>query len=256
MVSSLRRSAMRASADRLWPLLAVVSVLTLAACGPDGQPGVNAAQPRGATVAFDSIDGPPTAHFTKLVQDLNEEAKARRLAVVSRTEPSAYRVRGYLAVKIAKQHTTVSWLWDVFDQKERRALRITGEETANGRTHHGWNAADDQMLKRIAASSMDQLAAFLTSPDVMANTPAAAPQLPPLAWLGQRDGSPESAGIFRIFTPSPAPTDEYVAETESEPKPVSSTSSVPLPDQRPAGSAAIPAHKPVAVAASDNASAR
>jgi hypothetical protein len=89
----------------------------------DGQ-ALSPAQPRGATVAFDSLDGLPPGQFRKLVQNLNEEVQARRLAVISREQSSAYRVRGYLAVKVAKHQTTVSWVWDVFDQDEHRALRI------------------------------------------------------------------------------------------------------------------------------------
>ena len=49
--------------------------LALAACNPDSQ-AVSAAQPRGATVAFESVDGLPPGQFKKLVQDLNDEAQA------------------------------------------------------------------------------------------------------------------------------------------------------------------------------------
>ena len=83
-------------------------------------------------------------------------------AVISREQPSAYRVRGYLAATVAKHQTTISWVWDVFDQDEHRALRISGEETAKVRHKDAWAAADDAMLQRIAQSSMEQLAAFLT----------------------------------------------------------------------------------------------
>lgn len=248
MVSSLRRGVLRASACRVWPLLMGAVAFGLAACGPDGQPGLNAGQARGATVAFESIDGPPPEKFTRLVEDLDQEAKTRRLAVVSREQPSAFRVRGYLAVKVAKQSTTVSWLWDVFDRNERRALRISGEETAKGRHAHGWTAADDQMLKRIASTSMDQLAAFLTSPEAVPNSPA----LPQIALLGERNGSPEAAGIFRIFRSGSAPADEYPVETQAGPQD-EARKPVPVPGQRPAASAAS-ARKPVAVAASGDTS--
>ena len=39
---------------------------------------------------------------TKLVRDLNDEAQGRRLAVISREQSAAYRVRGYLAAKVTK----------------------------------------------------------------------------------------------------------------------------------------------------------
>ena len=106
------------------------------------------------------------------MQKLNDEAQTRRLAVISRESPSVYRVRGYLAAKVVKGRTTIAWLWDVFDGDERRALRISGEETAKGRHRDAWTAADDAMLYRIARSSMEQLASFLTSPEIAPGTPA------------------------------------------------------------------------------------
>src|SRR5262249_7033833 len=118
-------------------LLATICTLVLAGCNRDNQ-AVSIAQPRGASVAFDSLDGLPPGQFRKLVQNLNDEAQTRRLAVISREQSSAYRVRGYLAVKVTKHQTTVSWVWDVFDQDEHRALRISGEETANVRYRDAW----------------------------------------------------------------------------------------------------------------------
>jgi hypothetical protein len=217
---------------------------------------MNAAQPRGASVAFESIDGPPSTQFQKLVQDLNDEAQTRRLAVISRDKASAYRVRGYLAAKMTKNRTTVSWVWDVFDQNEHRALRIAGEETAKGRHRDGWTAADDAMLKRIAHSSMDQLAAFLTSPEIAPNTLVAA-KPPQIALIGQRDGSPEAAGIFRIFKAhaDPVPAETAPDQNASEAIPVS-TGPVPLPRSRPPVAAAISAHETVTLAASSGASKR
>lgn len=252
MVWSLCRCASGAAASCVVrSLLAAVGVLALAGCGLDGQPSVNAAQPRGASVAFESIDGPPSAQFQKLVQDLNEEAQTRRLAVISREEESAYRVRGYLAADVTKNRTTVSWVWDVFDQNEHRALRIAGEESAKGRHRDGWAAADDAMLKRIAHSSMEQLAAFLTSPEVAPNTPVAA-QPPQIAFSGWRDSSPEAAGIFRIFK---AHTDPLLTETaEASERPDEQghpaiAAPVPLPRSRPPIAAAISAREKVTLAA-------
>ncbi len=150
-------------------LLAATCALVLAGCNPDKQ-AVSAAQPRGATVAFESVDGLPPGQFRKVVQDLNDEAQSRRLAVISREQSSAYRVRGYFAVKVMKHQTTVTWVWDVFDQDEHRALRISGEEMKKVRHRDAWAAADDAMLSRIARESMEQLALFLTSPEVAPGT--------------------------------------------------------------------------------------
>ena len=197
----------------LGSLLAVICALALAGCNPDNQ-GLSAAQPRGATVAFDSLDGLPPGQFQKLVGDLNEEAQSRRLAVISREQSSAYRVRGYLAVKMTKRQTTVAWVWDVFDQSEQRVLRISGEETAKGRPRDAWAVADDAMLRRIASTSMEQLAGFLTAPEV---APATAPSM--VAMVPPAESSPEAAGIFRVSRPDP------VQGPANDPAPLPATTS-------------------------------
>lgn len=216
---------------RLGGLLAAVCALTLAACNPDKQ-AISAAQPRGATVAFDSLDGLPPGQFQKLVQNLNEEARSRRLAVISREQPSAYRVRGYLAVRVTKRQTIVSWVWDVFDQEEQRTLRISGEENAKIRHRDAWAAADDAMLRRIAQNSMDQLSAFLTSPEVAPGS-APPPEEARVAAADVQQSSPEAAGIYRVFRPQadPISTDGAGAvdvANEPSPAPVSPQETVTL----------------------------
>jgi len=223
---------------RLAGLLVAACALALAGCNPDKQ-AVSPAQPRGATVAFDSLDGLPPGQFKKLVQDLNDEAQARRLAVTSREQSSAYRVRGYLAIKVSKHQTTVTWVWDVFDQDEQRALRISGEETAKVRHREAWAAADDAMLQRIAQNSMEQLAAFLTSPDV---APGASPSPveAQVAMTVTGESTPEAAGIFRISHTQADPiSTEATAGAQNE-------GVVPLPRRRP--TAALSTPEPLTVA--------
>jgi len=199
--------------------------MALGGCMLDSQADLSAAQPRGATVSFESIDGLPQAQFTALVQKLNDEAQTRRLAVISRDNPSAYRVRGYLAAKVVKERTTIAWVWDVFDGDEHRALRITGEATADVHARDAWSAADDAMLRRIAQTSMDQLAAFLTSPEAAPGTPVASVD-PQFVLVGGAP-SPESEGIYRMPNADPVP----MAETPE--------SAVPLPRRRPAATATL-----------------
>ncbi len=240
MASWLRTRVPRAAAGRfVCPLFAAAGLVVLAGCGPDDQPNLNAAAPRGATVAFESIDGLPPEQFKKLVANLNEEAQTRRLAVTSRDSPSAYRVRGYFAAKMGKGQTTVSWVWDVFDRNDHRALRITGSDSARGGQHRAWTAADDAMLHKIASSSMDQLAAFLTSPDIAPSAPAPAQ----VAAIGGSDASPEAEGIFRIFKPQADPVAETAGAALSE------SDAVPLPRPRPSTASAVSARGALTVAA-------
>jgi hypothetical protein len=242
MLWRFRRRALGAKASWvLRPLLAGVCVFSLAGCGPDGGPGLVASQARGATVAFESIDGPPPAQFDALVKSLNAEAQARRLAVTSRDAQAAYRVRGYLAAEVNKGKTTISWVWDVFDRDKHRALRIAGAETEKGRHRDAWSAADDAMLQRIANSSMTQLAAFLASPAVEPNAPA--PASAQIALIGDRDVTPEEAGIFPIFKPKAG------AATEAAQAPQRQSAAVPLPPRRPSMSAAVSARETLLLAA-------
>jgi len=122
--------------------------------------------PRGPTIAFESIDGPPAAIFQRLVGDLAAEADSRQMQVVSRSSPAAFRVRGYLAANVVRGRTHFDWAWDVYDSGKRRAFRIAGEEPGGGKSPDVWASLDDQTLSRIARASMDRLAGFLGSPDV------------------------------------------------------------------------------------------
>ena len=173
-----------------------VAALALAGCQTD-QPGVaNSVQPRGASVAFDSIDGLPASQFRTLVDNLNQEAQSRRIAVIPRAQTAAYRVRGYFAATVEKSRTTVSWVFDVFDRDEHRALRISGNAPVSGKD---WTAADDGLMQKVAQSSMTELAGFLTSPVAMAGPAEGG------ARLALAAGSPEAAGIFRVAHTDPAP---------------------------------------------------
>jgi hypothetical protein len=216
------------------PSVSCVGWLTIAACAcaltactTDQTPTASIAQPRGATVAFESIDGPPPEQFRKLVEDLNSEAETRRLAVISRESPSAYRVRGYLAAARTNGKASITWVWDVFDTNENRALRIDGVEAADDQNRNAWAVADDAMLRRIARSSMDQLAAFLTSPGVAPATPAATSFV---TLVSNHYLSPEAAGIFRIFHPTADPVPGDAAEAPAAADPDGQT---PLPRRRP-----------------------
>jgi hypothetical protein len=152
----------------------------------------------GATVAFESIDGPPIGVFEKLVVTLSEEARSRQILVVSRESPASYRIRGFLAVHIDRGRPQVAWVWDVYDAEKRRALRIAGEEPGTRKGADGWGAADDQMLRRIARQSVDRLVAFLAAPSTPAAPPMPAPGDPRIATTDAvaPAGEPVSATAF------------------------------------------------------------
>jgi hypothetical protein len=148
----------------------------------------------GPTVAFESIDGPPPQVFDRMVGVLNSESKLRNLSIVSREGQAAYRVRSYLAAQVNRGRTTISWVWDVYDANQQRALRLSGEEPAGKAGRDAWTAADDLVLRKIAQAGFSGLSA-------MVNGTAPADQPPPAAAPDKRD--PAVASVEQVSPSSP-----------------------------------------------------
>jgi hypothetical protein len=112
----------------------------------------------GATIAFESIDGPPPQVFDRMVGVLDSESKLRSLSVVSREGTAAYRVRSYLSAQVVRGKTVIAWVWDVYDANQQRALRVSGEEPTSGKGGRDpWAAADDLVLRKIAQAGFSGL---------------------------------------------------------------------------------------------------
>jgi hypothetical protein len=208
-----RRSAIGALAG------VALLAITLSGCTTTGtQTQASLPGARGATVAFDSIDGAPREVFDRLVRGLNAEARNQNLAVVSRADSSAFRVRGYFVAENTPKQSTIDWVWDVYDNRQQRVLRITGKQTILGKGQDPWQSLDGSAVDKIARDSIGQLATFLTSPDAM---PSASAQ------VAAGDGSsPEAAGILRIV-PAVATSQDLAPERGAD------QDDVPLPPHRP-----------------------
>jgi hypothetical protein len=160
-------------------LLAVASML--GGCVSDG--GVNNSYAMvgggsGSTVAFESIDGPPPQVFDRMVGVLDSESKLRNLSVVSRQGQAAYRVRSYLAAQVSHGRTTISWVWDVYDANQQRALRLSGSEPTSGSGRDAWGAADDLVLRKIAQAGFSGLSAMVNGSAPADDAPPAAAPAP------------------------------------------------------------------------------
>jgi hypothetical protein len=224
---------------QLFGVVTVVLTGFLAAgCSTISQPTAGFGIPRGVTVAFESIDGAPPAVFRKLVQNLSEAAAARAVSVVSRQETAEYRVRGYLAARATGGRATYSWVWDVYDRDQNRALRIAGAQSADAAGNDAlgenpWAAADESLLRDIARASIDRVATFLGA---AGPAPAATPvpsEQQTYAVAGASPGddfSPQAWGIFRIFRVSNASAPAAGTRDAATP---SAPTDVPLPRRRP-----------------------
>ena len=148
--------------------------------------------------------------------------------VVTRGGQALYHIRAYVAAHADRGVTTVAWALDVYDAERRRAFRLNGEERAAGPS--AWAAANDEVIGRIASTSIAQLMTFIAADRTGAGATAAAMPAERTAIAGITDDfRPEAAGIFRVFAAAPAPTAEGAA--------------APLPPQRPRP--ARPASPPV-----------
>jgi len=126
------------------------------------------------TVAFESIDGPPPQVFDRMVGVLDSESKLRNLSIVSREGGASYRVRSYLSAQVVRGKTVIAWVWDVYDNSQQRALRLSGEEPAGKAGRDAWAAADDLVLRKIAQAGLSGLSSMINgTPDA---APASAPE--------------------------------------------------------------------------------
>jgi hypothetical protein len=157
-------------------LVTVASGLGGCAGGAASNSFAMANSPSGPTIAFESIDGPPPQVFERMVGVLDSESKLRSLSIVSREGTAAYRVRGYLAAEVSHGRTTIAWVWDVYDQNQQRALRLSGEEPAGKAGRDAWASVDDLVLRKIAQAGLTGLSGMING-----TSPADAPQQPPTA---------------------------------------------------------------------------
>jgi hypothetical protein len=148
----------------------------------------------GATVAFESIDGPPPAVFDRMVSVLDSESKLRNLSIVSREGGASYRVRSYLSAQVVRGRTMIAWVWDVYDNNQQRALRLSGEESAGKAGRDAWAAADDLVLRKIAQAGLSGLSAMVNG------TPEAPPPAPGLrgSAVASVDRPPPAEGALSV----------------------------------------------------------
>jgi len=172
-------SILRRAGSRVLAVMLLAAATALGGCaGGGGAANSYAMAPSagsGATVAFESIDGPPPQVFDRMVGVLDSESKLRSLSVVSREGSAAYRVRSYLSAQIVRGRTVIAWVWDVYDANQQRALRLSGEEpTASKGGRDPWGAADDLVLRKIAQAGFSGLSNMINGTP---EAPNAAPGL-------------------------------------------------------------------------------
>ncbi|QAU49163.1 hypothetical protein [Bradyrhizobium guangzhouense] len=176
-------SNLRRAGSRVLAVMLLAAATALAGCAGGNAPANSYAMATpsagsGATVAFESIDGPPPQVFDRMVGVLDSESKLRSLSIVSREGTAAYRVRSYLSAQVVRGKTVIAWVWDVYDANQQRALRLSGEEPTAAKggkdaTRDPWAAADDLVLRRIAQAGFSGLSNMINgTPDAPGSVPS------------------------------------------------------------------------------------
>ena len=190
---------------RKTPRAMIAAALFVVACALGGCAGGGAASGSfamatsggGSTVTFESIDGPPPQVFDRMVSVLDSESKLRNLQIVSREGGASYRVRSYLSAQVVRGKTVIAWVWDVYDNNQQRALRLSGTEPAAKGGRDAWAAADDMVLRKIAQAGLAGLSGMINgAPDA----PQPAPATPGLrgSAVASVEQSPPAEGAHRV----------------------------------------------------------
>jgi hypothetical protein len=152
------------------------------------RPGVS---PRGAPVAFASLEGAPDSVLSRFTRATQAAAESRDVAAVAPRE-AAYLARGYLTGYAVDGGVVIAAVWDIYDKGRRRVQRLEDYVVVKGAAADPWSVADDQTLAALAARSTDDLAATLTNmpeaiaaatrgPVVATDLPDETPKLPATA---------------------------------------------------------------------------
>jgi hypothetical protein len=152
----------------------------------------------GATVAFESIDGPPPQVFDRMVGVLDSESKLRNLSIVSREGGASYRVRSYLSAQVVRGKSVIAWVWDVYDNNQQRALRLSGEEPAGKAGRDAWAAADDLLLRKIAQAGLSGLSNMINGTPDAAPAPAPSRRGPAVASTDQTAPAEGAFGVAAL----------------------------------------------------------
>lgn len=146
--------------------------------------GVNLAQ---VSLAIVSVEGAPAAISAKFSQALEREARARGLVVVD-AAAARYLARGYLSATLTEDGASIEYVWDVFNAGKRRAWRLSDVIEVKGSGPDPWTLAGEAGLTSVAASSADDLAAFLAGTPEAAAVASVAPDqtaAAPLSYAAQ-----------------------------------------------------------------------
>lgn len=150
--------------------------LGLAACNvPQMTASANLAalKPENATLAVLGVSGPSDEQGQRFAAIFAQEARQRGYLMAEANAPvTTTRLRAYLdSFTGADGKPAISYVLQTSADGRTRANRVSGLVPANA---PGWPGLDDATMRRVAASSLDELTRLLTGQSLAAGDVAAA----------------------------------------------------------------------------------
>jgi len=129
---------------------------------------------RAASAAFTRIEGAPGPVLAAFIEKLAAETRGHDINSVQ-PEAAKYIVHGYLSATKTAGGAVIGYVWDVFDNQQRRIQRAEDQITAPGAAADPWSLANDRVLASLAAKSAADLAALLSrTPEALKDATVAA----------------------------------------------------------------------------------
>jgi hypothetical protein len=163
---------------------ATAIAVCLAGCVETASDFNSAAAPRakapGTPVALLSLEGAPEQVISRLSSAIALQAARRDIVIVGLDGKPVYQLRGYISAYAGTEKGELSWTFDMFDTKRKRARRFSGQEDLRASSSADiWAAITDQDVQKIAFKALDEVAEFLADRGApVANAPASSAPVP------------------------------------------------------------------------------
>jgi hypothetical protein len=123
----------------------------------------SAALPQVPPVAFLPVTGAPQSKVTELAASMRAAARDQQVpVVVSADDGAQYQVKGYFSALSDGGGSLLVYVWDILDRNGTRVHRISGEERGGSTRGDPWSAISEEMIDRLARSTMSDLRNWMT----------------------------------------------------------------------------------------------
>lgn len=116
------------------------------------------------SVTFLPVSNAPQSAISSLSSSIRNAATQNQVRVVNSIQDGAsYQIKGYFSALEDGSGTLLVYVWDVLDKNNKRVYRISGQERSNKKSADPWAAVTNQMISKVASSTLIQLKSWLST---------------------------------------------------------------------------------------------